>query len=264
MAVIGHRGSGLMAPENTLAAIRLAVRHGADHIENDIMRTKDGALVITHDLDLTRTTDVEQVFPGRTSHHVADFTLAEIKQLDAGSWFGPQFAGQRVLTLREWVEAVGSSAGMLLEAKDPWAFPGIEADIDKELRSIPTFVEALRRGTVMMQAGDEPWLRAYTRLAPDVPVALIHYTSPTDEQLVSASTWLDAVNPALGTIDRAVVDRIHELGLTTYVWTVNHSRDMRRGIEWGVDGIITDHPAALVRVLRARQRRGTRTEVGHQ
>ncbi len=252
MAVIGHRGSGAMAPENTLAAIRLAVRHGANHIENDIMRTKDGALVITHDLDLTRTTDVEQVFPDRASHHVSDFTLAEIKQLDAGSWFGPQFAGQRVLTLREWVEAVGSSAGMLLEAKDPWAFPGIEADIDKELRSIPTFVEALRRGTVMMQAGDESWLRAYTRLAPDVPVALIHYSRPTDEQLVSASTWLDAVNPALGTIDRAVVDRIHELGLTTYVWTVNHSSDMRRGIEWGVDGIITDHPGVLVRVLRGR------------
>src|SRR6476620_7459237 len=87
VAVIGHRASGALAPENTLAAIRLAVRDGADHIENDIMRTKDGALVITHDLDLTRTTDVEQVFPDRTSHHVADFTLVEIKQLDAGSWF---------------------------------------------------------------------------------------------------------------------------------------------------------------------------------
>ena len=102
------------------------------------MRTKDGRLVITHDLSLARTTDVEQVFPDRTSYQVADYTLAEIKQLDAGSWFGAEFAGQRILTLREWVEAVGSSAGMLLEAKDPWAFPGIETDIDKELRSIPS------------------------------------------------------------------------------------------------------------------------------
>src|SRR6188768_839729 len=252
VAVIGHRSSGAMAPENTLAAIRLALRQGADYIENDIMRTKDGRLVITHDLSLARTTDVEQVFPDRTSYQVADYTLAEIKQLDAGSWFGPEFAGQRILTLREWVEAVGSSAGMLLEAKDPWAFPGIETDIDKELRSIPTFVQALRKGKVIMQAGDEPWLRAYNQLAPDVPVALLYYTRPTDEQLVSASTWLDAVNPALGNIDQAIVDRTHQLGLKTYVWTVNHGSDMNRGIDWGVDGIITDYPGVLVQVLRNR------------
>jgi glycerophosphoryl diester phosphodiesterase len=252
VAVIGHRGSGAMAPENTLASVRLALRQGADYVENDIMRTKDGKLVITHDLSLARTTDVEQVFPDRTSYQVADYTLAEIKQLDAGSWFSPQFAGQRILTLREWVEAVGSSAGMLLEAKDPWAFPGIETDIDKELRSIPTFVQALRKGRVIMQAGDEPWLRAYNQLAPDVPVALLYYTRPTDEQLVSASTWLDAVNPALGNIDQAIVDRTHELGLKTYVWTVNHGSDMSRGIAWGVDGIITDYPGVLVQVLRGR------------
>ena len=252
VAVIGHRGSSAMAPENTLASIRLALRQGADYIENDIMRTKDGKLVVTHDLSLARTTDVEQVFPDRTTYQVADYTLAEIKQLDAGSWFGPQFAGQRILTLREWVDAVGSSAGMLLEAKDPWAFPGIEIDIDKELRSIPTFVQALRKGKVIMQAGDEAWLRAYNQLAPDVPVALLYYTRPTDEQLVSASTWLDAVNPALGNIDRAIVDRTHELGLETYVWTVNHGSDMNRGIDWGVDGIITDYPGVLVDVLQHR------------
>ena len=252
VAVIGHRGSAAMAPENTLASIRLALRQGADFVENDIMRTKDGKLVVTHDLSLQRTTDVEQVFPDRTSYQVADYTLAEIKRLDAGSWFGSQFAGQRILTLREWVEAVGSGNGMLLEAKDPWAFPGIEIDIDKELRSIPTFVQALRKGNVIMQAGDEPWLRAYHQLAPDVPVALLYYTRPTDEQLVSASTWLDAVNPALGNIDQAIVDRTHQLGLKTYVWTVNFGGDMNRGIEWGVDGIITDYPLVLSQILKQR------------
>ncbi len=67
---------------------------------------------------------------------------------------------------------------MLLEAKDPWAFPGIEQDIDKELRSIPAFSKALAAGRVLMQAGDQPWLRAYHDLAPDVPVALLHYARP--------------------------------------------------------------------------------------
>ena len=84
---IAHRGSGAMAPENTLASVRLALKQGADYIENDIMRTSDGALVITHDLTLARTTNVEQVFPDRAPWNIADFTLAEIKQLDAGSWF---------------------------------------------------------------------------------------------------------------------------------------------------------------------------------
>jgi glycerophosphoryl diester phosphodiesterase len=142
VAVIAHRGSGAMAPENTLASVQLALKQGADYIENDIMRTSDGALVIMHDLTLARTTNVEQVFPDRSPWNVSTFTLAEIKQLDAGSWFSAKYAGQRVPTLREWVEEVGSRAGMLLEAKDPWAFLGIERDIDTSLRSIPAFTVA--------------------------------------------------------------------------------------------------------------------------
>jgi len=239
-----------MAPENTLASVRLALQQGADYIENDIMRTSDGALVIMHDLTLARTTNVEQVFPDRAPWNTKDFTLAEIKQLDAGSWFSASYAGQRVPTLREWVEAVGSRAGMLLEAKDPWAFPGIELDIDKELRSIPAFGKALASGRVIMQAGDEPWLRSYHDLAPDVPVGLLYYTRPTDEQLVSASTWLDSVHPALGNIDQGIVDRAHALGLDIHVWTVNFGGDMSRGIAWGVDGIITDYPSVLRDILR--------------
>ena len=250
VANIDHRGSGAMAPENTLASVRLALQQGADYIENDIMRTSDGALVIMHDLTLARTTNVEQVFPDRAPWNTKDFTLAEIKQLDAGSWFSASYAGQRVPTLREWVEAVGSRAGMLLEAKDPWAFPGIELDIDKELRSIPAFGKALASGRVIMQAGDEPWLRSYHDLAPDVPVGLLYYTRPTDEQLVSASTWLDSVHPALGNIDQGIVDRAHALGLDIHVWTVNFGGDMSRGIAWGVDGIITDYPSVLRDILR--------------
>ena len=250
VAVIAHRGSGAMAPENTLASVQLALKQGADYIENDIMRTSDGALVIMHDLTLARTTNVEQVFPDRAPWNTATFTLAEIKQLDAGSWFSASYTGQRVPTLREWVEAVGSRAGMLLEAKDSWAFPGIERDIDKELRSIPAFTKALADGRVIMQAGDEPWLRSYHDLAPDVPVGLLYYTRPTDEQLVSASTWLDSVHPALGNIDEAIVDRSHALGLDIHVWTVNFGGDMSRGIAWGVDGIITDYPSVLRDIIR--------------
>jgi glycerophosphoryl diester phosphodiesterase len=250
VANIAHRGSGAMAPENTLASVQLALKQGADYIENDIMRTSDGQLVIMHDVSLARTTDVEQVFPERSPWNVSAFTLAEIKRLDAGSWFAPQFAGERVPTLREWVEAVWPRAGMLLEAKDPQLYPGIELDIDKELRSIPEFGRALSAGKVVMQAGNEEWLRSYHDLAPDVPVGLLYYTRPTDEQLVAASLWLDYANPALGNIDQAIVERIHELGLKTSVWTVNGGQDMRRAVDWQVDGIITNYPQVLDGILR--------------
>jgi len=249
VANIAHRGASGVAPENTLAAIRLALKQGADVIENDIQRTGDGQLVIVHDVSLARTTNVEEVFPDRSPWNVSSFTLSEIKQLDAGSWFAAKFAGERIPTLREWIRAVGK-AEMLLEAKDPQLYPGIERDIDKELRSIPEFTRALREGRVTLQAGNEQWLRSYHDLAPDVPIGLLYYGRPTDAELVTASGWLDQANPALGNIDKAIVDRIHELGMETHVWTVNGGQDMYRAIEWQVDGIITNYPAVLEDILK--------------
>ena len=247
---IAHRGSSGVAPENTLAAVRTALRHHADVVENDIQRTSDGELVILHDNSLARTTDVEQVFPGREPWQVGAFTLAEIKQLDAGSWFAPRFAGERVPTLREWVEAVGSSAGMLLEAKTPELYPGIEHDIDEELRSIPAFNRAVKAERVVMQSFNHTWLRSYSDVAPDVTVGLLFSSRPTDADMVAASEWADQVNPRFTSIDQAVVARVHELGMDIGVWTVNDGAGMRRAIDWGVDGIITNYPQVLDDILR--------------
>jgi glycerophosphoryl diester phosphodiesterase len=248
--VIAHRGSSGAAPENTLAAIRLAIRHDADVVENDIQRTRDGELVVIHDTTLDRTTDVEQVFPARAPWNVGDFTLREIKRLDAGSWFAPRFAGQEVPTLEEWVNAVGGQAGMLLEPKSPALYPGIERDLDKELRSLPAFNRALRADRVVVQCFDHVWLRQYEDLAPDVPVGLLYGTDPTEAEVTAASTWAQQVNPALGAIEEDTVERIHAHGLETHVWTVNAGQDMYRAMEWGVDGIITNYPQVLRDILR--------------
>lgn len=248
--VIAHRGSSGAAPENTLAAVRLALAHKADVVENDIQRTADGELVIIHDTTLSRTTDVEEVFPGRTPWNVRDFTLAEIKQLDAGSWFSPEYADERVPTLAEWVRAVGSSAGMLMEPKAPELYPGMERDLDKELRSLPEFTRAVRAGRVVIQCFNHPWLRVYQDLAPDVPTGLLFGVRPTEPEIAAAATWAEQVNPALGVIDRATVDTIHRYGLETHVWTVNSGADMRRAVDWGVDGIITNYPQVLRDLLR--------------
>jgi glycerophosphoryl diester phosphodiesterase len=247
---IAHRGSSGAAPENTLAAVRLAIAHKADVVENDIQRTKDGELVIMHDTTLSRTTDVEQVFPERAPWNVGDFTLAEIKQLDAGTWFAPRFAGEEVPTLAEWVNAVGQQAGMLMEPKAPELYPGLEADLDKELRSLPAFNRALRADRVVVQSFNHAWLRLYKDRAPDVPVGLLYGTRPTEPEIAAAATWAQQVNPALGAIDQATVEQIHAHGMEAHVWTVNAGTDMRRAIDWGVDGVITNYPQVLHDILR--------------
>jgi glycerophosphoryl diester phosphodiesterase len=248
--VIAHRGSSGAAPENTLAAVRLAIAQKSDVVENDIQRTIDGELVIVHDTTLSRTTNVEQLFPDRAPWNVRDFTLAEIKRLDAGSWFAPEFTGERVPTLAEWVNTVGQQAGMLLEPKAPELYPGIERDLDKELRSLPVFERALRADRVVVQSFNHPWLRVYKDLAPDVPVGLLYGSKPTEVDIAAAATWAQQVNPALGAIDQATVDQVHAYGMEMHVWTVNAGADMRRAIHWRVDGIITNYPQVLRDILR--------------
>ena len=250
--VIAHRGSSGAAPENTLAAVELALAHSSDVVENDIHRTADGEFVVIHDTTLGRTTDVEQVFPNRAPWNVRDFSLAEIKRLDAGSWFAPEFAGERVPTLAEWAHGVGNKAGMLLEAKSPELYPAIEVDLDKELRSIPEFNRALRRGEVVVQSFNHAWLKSYKDRAPDVPVGLLFGGRPSPAELELAAQWAEQVNPALAAIDEDTVDKVHAEGLEISVWTVNGGADMRRAADWGVDGIITNYPQVLRDILRRR------------
>lgn len=125
--VVSHRGASAYAPENTLAAVDRAADLGFEWVENDVQRTRDGQLVVLHDASLARTTDVEEVYPGRSPWRVKDFTAAEIARLDAGSWFDPEFAGERVPTLREYMERLSRNhQKLVLEIKNPELYPGIE------------------------------------------------------------------------------------------------------------------------------------------
>lgn len=251
--VIAHRGSSGVAPENTVAAVRAAVRQRSDLIENDIQRTRDGVLVVVHDTTLARTTNVEEVFPDRTPWNVGDFTLREIKRLDAGSWFDPGYTGERIPTLTEWGNAVGRRSGMLLEVKSPALYPGIDADLDKELRNVRVFRTALKQGRIVVQSFDHEWLRSYQQRAPEVPVGLLFGSAPTPAQIADAAGWAEQVNPALGAIGEQDVAAIHDAGLEAHVWTVNDGQGMRRAIGWGVDGIITNYPQVLTDILGDRR-----------
>jgi glycerophosphoryl diester phosphodiesterase len=128
--LVAHRGASAYAPEHTLESYRLALAQGADFVEQDLQITRDGVLVCLHDLTLERTTNVEEVFPKRYRQeelqgattkrwYVSDFTLKEIKQLDAGSWFDEKFKGARVPTFQEAIAEVRGKAGLYPETKAP-------------------------------------------------------------------------------------------------------------------------------------------------
>ena len=181
-AVVAHRGASAYAPEHTLEAYRLAIEQGADFVEQDLAVTKDGVLVCIHDLTLDRTTNVEEVFPARFSEDtsgtiparrwlVADFTLAEIKQLDAGSWFDPRFAGARIPTFQEAIDLVKGKAGLYPELKDPAFYR--ERGVSPE-RLLAAVVEqnglaADRRTPLVIQSFDEATIKMLATALPNVP-----------------------------------------------------------------------------------------------
>lgn len=145
-AVIAHRGASFDAPESTAAAYTLARDLGADYLEMDLQRSKDGVLFALHDNNLQRTTDVASKFPERKDRPANEFTIAELKTLDAGSWFNtaypdrarPSFAGLKILTLDEIIDIAQGNPlhkpGLYIETKEPKQFPGIERDLKDKLQ----------------------------------------------------------------------------------------------------------------------------------
>src|SRR5262245_58055133 len=148
--VIAHRGASAYAPENTMPSFELAVRQQAGCVEHDLQITKDGVLVCLHDTTLERTTNVSDVFPerGRSVQEgnrtfqrwfIYDFTLAEIRQLDAGAWFAPGFAQARIPTYDELLEWSRKRVDVLTEIKDVEVYEALGID------ALTLCIDALRR-----------------------------------------------------------------------------------------------------------------------
>ena len=250
VAVVAHRGSSGSAPENTIAAIELAVHEQATFVEVDVQRTADGELVVVHDTTLARTTDVTRVFPDRAPWRVGEFTRAELDRLDAGSWYGSEFLGEPIPTLSDVLDTIGGVTGLLLELKAPKLYPGIEAQIVDELSTRDEWLTgALRSDRLVVQSFRRRSVRAFADLAPDIPTALLFWRRPTSVELRAASWWVRQVNLSHRVADRRLVDQVHALGMTTGLYTVNTADRMHDCIGLGADAVITDHPRLLQDVL---------------
>ncbi|MEU9880739.1 glycerophosphodiester phosphodiesterase [Streptomyces phaeochromogenes] len=252
--VIAHRGASAYAPENTLAAIDKADDLGFRWVENDVQRTKDGQLVVIHDDSLSRTTDVEEVFPGRAPWKVKDFTAAEIAQLDAGSWFSPRFAGAHVPTLKQYMNRVSRNhQKLVLEIKNPALYPGIERETLKVLSNEGWLGPAHVRSKLVVQSFSADSIRAVRALRPDIKTGFLG--TPSIAELPAYAQFADQINSSHTTISLAYVTAIHALEgphgkqLEISTWTVDTAEDTRRVAGFGVDGIITNKPDVVRETL---------------
>lgn len=247
---VSHRGAAGTAPENTLAAIDEGHRLGAESVEIDVQLTADDQLVLMHDTTLERTTDVAEVFPGRDPYNVGDFTLAEIGRLDAGSSFDPEFAGEPVPSLGRALDRLREhDMNLLLEVKNPELHPGIEHQISMELARRPHWLvpnAPNQPHRLIVQSFDWESTEHSKELLPSVPHGLLGLV-PENE--IIDYTWAHQINPGHTTIDADYVAAVHEAGLEIMPYTINDADGMRRVLEMGVDGFITDFPQVGQRAI---------------
>ncbi|MGW7156193.1 glycerophosphodiester phosphodiesterase [Streptomyces sp. NPDC054887] len=246
-SVIAHRGASAYAPENTLAAVDLADRMGIHWVENDVQRTRDGQLVVVHDESLARTTNVEQLFPGRSPWKVKDFTAAEIATLDAGSWFSRKFAGARVPTLKQYVNRVERNRqNLLLEIKKPELYPGIEKDTLRVLGKAGWLDRHHVRYRLVVQSFGADSVKAVHKQRPDVTTGFLG--RPPVAELPKYARFTDQINPTHTSLTASYVAAVHRLKgphgkqVRVNTWTVNTAAGAARVEGFGVDGIITNNP----------------------
>jgi glycerophosphoryl diester phosphodiesterase len=272
---IAHRGASAYRPEHTEAAYRLAMDQKVDYVEQDLGVTKDSQLICIHDDTLERTTNAAEVFPDRSTmialgsrtpaKHwlVNDFTLADIKRLDAGTWFKPEFAGARLLTFQEAIDLVRAHPGfgMYPELKSPQLYKSRGID------QVKLFVDAVRKNglekpesllktPVIIQSFDEEAIRRVSIDLPTIPRVFLTSKDEdvTEPRLRALAGFATGIAPEKFVIARhpEMVARAHAAGLTVTSWTFrsdekteypNVGAEMSHFLyDLGIDALFTNNP----------------------
>ena len=272
--LIAHRGASGYAPEHTFASYDLAIQQKANFVEPDLAVSKDGALICLHDDTLDRTTNVEEIYPTRFSADVKgrngekrwvanDFTVAEIKKLDAGSWFDAKFKGAPVPTWDEMLARVQQhpGVGVYPELKSPPLYTGRGIDmakifVDSVKKHRLDTAESLKKTPVIIQSFDRPTIKRMSVELPTVP--RVYLTSDeadiTDAQLKDLATFAQGIAPEKKLVAQHpdLVTRAHAVGLTVTVWTFRADEktsypsvkdEMTQFLyTWGIDALFTNNP----------------------
>ena len=229
--IIAHRGSSKAAPENTLAAVQQAIEDGTDWIEIDVQETADGQVVVFHDSDFKK-------LSGRDLK-IWNATMADLQNIDIGSWLAPEFKDERVPTLSAVLDRCKGKAGVVIELK----YYGHDQQLEQRVAQI---VEAhdMASNVILMSLKLDA-VRKMKTLRPAWKVGLLMSVSAGNLQ--SSGADFLAVNAAFA--NRHFISSAHRQGRDVYVWTVNDAPTMSTMIGRGVDGLITDKPALARSVL---------------
>ncbi len=244
--IIAHRGASGHAPENTLAAFRLAWEQGADGIEGDFHLTRDGHIICLHDANTKRTA------AGGVMMTVRDTTLDALRGLDVGSWKDPAFQGERIPTLAEVMAVVPPGKKFFLEVK---CGPEIVPALLNALETGP-----LTRDQVTVISFNDSFIQLFKSMAPEwraswlmdvepdaggAPQPPVMTLLPLLGRLEVEATGLQADE----SLDAQYFARLRDSGLEGHVWTVNSPAAARRFVAFGVDSITTDVPGPLRQAL---------------
>lgn len=236
----------MLAPENTLPAFRKAVELGVEYLEVDVQQTTDGHLVVLHDKSVSRTTN--------GGGNLREYTLDELKKLDAGTWFSDAFKGEQVPTLQEVVNVLDDRTKLLLEIKYGTPYhDGIE-------RRLIDFIRERRlENRVLIKSFDPIVIKRVRSLAPEIPVGIsIVFRVPFLSLIVHRGMRfgnvleedMDFIHVHRIGMTEALVARAHKRGISVIAWDVHDEATMRRFIAYGVDAIETDE-AGLPKEIRS-------------
>jgi glycerophosphoryl diester phosphodiesterase len=243
--VVGHRGAAARAPENTAASLRAGIAAGADAVELDVRLSADGHVVVLHDATLDRTTN------GKGP--VSEWSWGGLAGLDAGSWFSPGFAGEPLLDLPGALEVVGGHLPAIVEIKSRRGGAGDVAE-DDEIRLLDAVLAALRRGgrqdDATVSSMRWPLLAAAADRAAGLDLAV---TVPRghrgDPVAFAARTGARSLHPDRRICSRDLVARAHDAGLRVIAYVVNRAKELDPLVAAGVDGIFSDDPEAMRRLV---------------
>ncbi len=235
---IAHRGASGKghSPENTISAFREAINIGVDCVECDVHSTKDGHIVVIHDNTVNRTTNKRGA--------VAEMTLDEIKQADAGSWFSTSFTGERIPTLGELLELTKGKVVTVIEIKPNNITKRVIEEVEK--------ADAV--ADVILQSFHPEVVRSAFEINSQIPRALlvggqlpvIRISSILDLVYQTAQVGASTLNLSYKTITSNLIKESHKRGINVWAWTVDDESDMKELIDMGIDGITSNYPEKLV------------------
>lgn len=241
--IIAHRGASKAAPQNTLAAFKKAKAMGAHGFENDVHLTKDGVIVVCHNPTIDATSN--------GTGAICDMTFEELRQYDFGSYFSPEFAGEKIPTLREFYEVAQGLEIVNVEIKKP---------ANNDLSIVKGVIDLAKEcgcyENLLISSFSEEVLKEARRLDDKVmtgvlydPVCEIAAKVIPDPIGYAKSVGATHLHPVFLIVDEDFIEEAHKNDLKVNAWTINTDYVIKTFIEWGYDGIITDVPDLALKIL---------------